>query len=115
LFSTIIPRPPTSPHFPYTTLFRSSKPLHPYTKGLMRSIPQLDSKRGQKLHVIEGSVPSLENVPSGCRFASRCAFATDLCLEKNPELETKDDGRKVRCWHAEEIALQEEEKQHVKQ
>ncbi|HLR75784.1 MAG TPA: ABC transporter ATP-binding protein [Virgibacillus sp.] len=90
-----------------------SKPLHPYTKGLMRSIPQLDSKRGQKLHVIEGSVPSLENVPSGCRFASRCAFATDLCLEKNPELETKDDGRKVRCWHAEEIALQEEEKQHV--
>src|SRR5699024_9587497 len=60
-----------------------SKPLHPYTKGLMRSIPQLDSKRGQKLHVIEGSVPSLENVPSGCRFASRCAFATDLCLEKN--------------------------------
>src|SRR5699024_11911646 len=83
LFSTIIPRPPTSPHFPYTTLFRSSKPLHPYTKGLMRSIPQLDSKRGQKLHVIEGSVPSLENVPSGCRFASRCAFATDLCLEKN--------------------------------
>ena len=46
-------------------------------------------------------------------LASRCAFATDLCLEKNPELETKDDGRKVRCWHAEEIALQEEEKQHV--
>lgn len=90
-----------------------SKPLHPYTKGLMRSIPQLDSERGQKLHVIEGAVPSLENVPSGCRFASRCAFATDLCLEKNPELETKDDGRKVRCWHAEEIALQEEEKQHV--
>src|SRR5699024_750177 len=92
-----------------------SKPLHPYTKGLMRSIPQLDSERGQKLHVIEGAVPSLENVPSGCRFASRCAFATDLCLEKNPELETKDDGRKDRCWHAEEIALQEEEKQHVKQ
>lgn len=90
-----------------------SKPLHPYTQGLMRSIPQLDSKRGQKLHVIEGAVPSLENVPSGCRFASRCAFATDLCLEKIPELETKDDGRKVRCWHAEEIALQEEEKQHV--
>src|SRR5699024_4211634 len=90
-----------------------SKPLHPYTEGLMRSIPQLASKRGQKRQVIEGAVPSLENVPSGCRVASQCEFATDVCLEKSPELETKDNGRKVRCWHAEEIGLQEEEKQHV--
>lgn len=90
-----------------------SKPLHPYTKGLMQSIPQLDSVRGEELHVIEGAVPSLENVPQGCRFAARCEFATDLCLEKAPELEEKEDGRKVRCWHAEEIAAKAEEEQHV--
>lgn len=90
-----------------------SKPLHPYTKGLMASIPQIDSDRNEKLHVIEGTVPALENVPPGCRFASRCKFATDLCREQVPELETKENGRKVRCWHADKIALEEEEGAHV--
>lgn len=89
------------------------QPLHPYTKGLIASIPQMDGDRSQKLHVIEGSVPSLENVPSGCRFAGRCQFATDLCLEKAPELEDKGNGRKVRCWHADKIAQEEEEGVHV--
>jgi len=89
------------------------RPLHPYTRGLMQSIPQLDSVRGEKLHVIEGAVPSLENVPQGCRFAQRCEFATDLCLEKAPDLEDKGDGRKVRCWHAEKIAAEAGEELHV--
>src|SRR5690625_3543063 len=83
-------------------------PKHPYTKGLMKSIPKLDSVRQEKLHVIEGTVPSLENVPTGCRFAQRCKFATNLCLEKIPKLEKKEDGRKVRCWHADKIPLEEE-------
>lgn len=89
------------------------RPLHPYTKGLIASIPQMDGDRSQKLHVIEGSVPSLENVPNGCRFAGRCKFATELCLEKAPELEEKGNGRKVRCWHADKIAQEEEEGVHV--
>lgn len=84
------------------------RPLHPYTKGLMKSIPQLDGDRTQKMHVIEGMVPSLNNVPSGCRFAPRCAFADDLCREKMPELELHPNGQKVRCWHAAKIALEEE-------
>lgn len=84
-----------------------SNPRHPYTKGLMKSIPQLDSKRQKMLHVIEGTVPSLENVPSGCRFASRCGFVTDLCIENVPDLVERKDGRKERCWHADEIAAKE--------
>lgn len=89
-----------------------SKPLHPYTKGLMKSIPQIDSDRSEKLHVIEGTVPSLDNIPTGCRFASRCQFADELCLEKAPALTQRPNGQKVRCWHADAIALAEEVK-HV--
>ena len=52
------------------------KPLHPYTQGLIQSIPQLDGDRHAPLHVIEGTVPPLSNVPVGCNFAARCPFAT---------------------------------------
>lgn len=89
-----------------------TRPLHPYTKGLMKSIPQLDGDRTQKLHVIDGIVPSLHNVPKGCRFAPRCPFADDTCIEQPPELETHSDGQKVRCWHADKI-MKEEEAGHV--
>lgn len=85
-----------------------SKPLHPYTKGLMKSIPQLEGDRSQKLHVIEGTVPSLDNVPKGCRFATRCPFADELCRESAPDLVPHSERQKVRCWHYQEIALQEE-------
>ncbi|MBB6445156.1 oligopeptide/dipeptide ABC transporter ATP-binding protein [Bacillus benzoevorans] len=85
-----------------------SRPLHPYTKGLMKSIPQLEGDRSHKLHVIEGTVPSLDNVPKGCRFAPRCPFADELCREKAPDLVQHGEMQKVRCWHFKEIALQEE-------
>ncbi|MBS3680899.1 ABC transporter ATP-binding protein [Ornithinibacillus massiliensis] len=91
-----------------TTDHLFSKPLHPYTKGLIKSIPQIDGDRGKELHMIEGTVPSLNNVPKGCRFASRCPFADDLCKENAPELRTLEGNQKVRCWHIEKI-LQEEE------
>ncbi|BDH62780.1 peptide ABC transporter ATP-binding protein [Lysinibacillus sp. PLM2] len=83
------------------TLF--SKPLHPYTKGLMKSMPTLEGDRSEKLHVIEGAVPSLNNIPKGCRFAERCPFADELCKEKPPELMVHNDNHKVRCWHYEKI------------
>lgn len=80
------------------------QPLHPYTAGLLKSIPPMDGDRTKDLHVIKGNVPSLDSVPTGCRFASRCPFADELCLEKMPELETYGKGtQKVRCWHAEKI------------
>ncbi len=81
-----------------------TKPLHPYTKGLIRSIPQLDGDRTQDLHVIKGVVPALDNVPKGCRFAPRCPYADGLCREKMPDLESHSDSQKVRCWHTEKIA-----------
>jgi peptide/nickel transport system ATP-binding protein len=86
------------------TLFNN--PLHPYTKGLLRSIPQMEERTG-KLHVINGTVPSLHDVPKGCRFAARCPYADPKCLEQSPELNQHFDGHKVRCWYASEINREE--------
>jgi len=83
-----------------------STPLHPYTKGLIRSVPQIDGDRSKKLHVIEGIVPSLRNVPVGCRFAPRCPHADELCTTQAPTLEDVG-GRKIRCWHYERILSEE--------
>ena len=88
------------------SLFES--PLHPYTKGLIKSIPQMEGDRSQKLHVIEGTVPSLDSIPIGCRFAPRCPFADSVCLEKAPDLTETSSNQKVRCWHFEKIAQEEE-------
>ncbi|MCF2649229.1 MULTISPECIES: ABC transporter ATP-binding protein [Niallia] len=84
------------------------RPLHPYTKGLIKSIPQMEGDRSEKLHVIEGTVPSLDKVPVGCRFAPRCPYADSLCLEKAPDLTETSANQKVRCWHYEKIAQEEE-------
>lgn len=80
-----------------------TKPLHPYTKGLIKSIPRIDGDRTQKLHMIPGTVPSLSNIPKGCRFAPRCAFADEKCLNEAPILEVANASQKVRCWHYEKI------------
>mgnify|MGYP005618459981 CR=1 FL=1 len=73
------------------------KPLHPYTRGLLKSIPRLDSKKG-KLHVIEGTVPNPLNFPTGCRFNPRCPEAKNICRQKSPNLNSLGEGRKVRCF-----------------
>ena len=73
-----------------------SKPLHPYTLGLLQSIPRLD-QNVKSLHVIDGMVPNIGEMPKGCRFYPRCTKAMDICKEKAPELFTQED-RKVRCW-----------------
>jgi len=86
-------------------------PLHPYTKGLLKSIPHLDGDRSQKLHVINGTVPPLDRIPTGCRFAPRCPYADDLCNSTMPKLE-KYLGQNVRCWHVDKI-LQKEVKKHA--
>ncbi|WP_249869409.1 ABC transporter ATP-binding protein [Oceanobacillus saliphilus] len=78
------------------TLFKS--PKHPYTVGLMQSIPPHDHDIEGDLSVIKGSVPSPAEMPIGCRFAPRCPFATDLCRTKLPALETDEEGKQIRCW-----------------
>ncbi|AZU64404.1 ABC transporter ATP-binding protein [Neobacillus mesonae] len=83
------------------TIFKS--PYHPYTRGLLKSIPQLNGSRSEKLHVIDGKVPTLHQVPKGCRFAPRCEFASQKCKEQMPELIEEESGHKVRCWHYKEI------------
>jgi oligopeptide/dipeptide ABC transporter ATP-binding protein len=74
-------------------------PKHPYTQGLLNSIPSL-SEDQEELEAIKGSVPSPSNLPEGCYFAPRCPFAKDICSKSMPELETinDSDNSKVRCW-----------------
>ena len=77
------------------------EPLHPYTQGLIGSIPILGEIK-EKLDVIPGSVPNLVDLPPGCRFAPRCQarfkHALTICTEQEPELEDIRAGHKVRCW-----------------
>ncbi|MBP1907175.1 peptide/nickel transport system ATP-binding protein [Paenibacillus turicensis] len=74
-------------------------PLHPYTQGLIQSIPKLDGHRDEPLNVIKGTVPSLLNVPKGCRFATRCPFADEKCMQSEPPMEQVIEGHSVKCWH----------------
>ncbi|MDX5474922.1 MAG: ABC transporter ATP-binding protein [Bacillaceae bacterium] len=72
-------------------------PKHPYTQGLLDSLPKITETR-EELRTIEGSVPSPYNMPVGCRFASRCPYEQTICHEKSPSLMEQADGSKVSCW-----------------
>lgn len=80
-----------------------SRPLHPYTVGLINSVPQLDGDRTKELATIKGVVPALTQIPKGCRFAPRCPLATEKCLEEMPNLESAKENHQVRCWHYEKV------------
>ncbi len=74
-------------------------PLHPYTRGLMRSIPGTSAETDRsRLEAIPGVVPSLLNLPKGCKFNDRCRHAFDRCFEEEPWLLTPKTGHSVRCW-----------------
>jgi oligopeptide/dipeptide ABC transporter ATP-binding protein len=87
------------------------QPLHPYTQGLIGSIPVLGEIK-DRLEVIPGSVPNLVNLPPGCRFAPRCAarekFGLKICTEVKPELVDVKSGHLVRCW----LHVNDEERHH---
>ena len=78
------------------TVFK--KPMHPYTHGLLNSIPHLDGEE-ELLHVIKGTVPNLLYLPEGCRFNPRCPYASDTCRQEQPQLTSVSDDHKVSCWH----------------
>jgi peptide/nickel transport system ATP-binding protein len=87
---------------PTTSIYR--QPLHPYTSGLIASVPRLgESKREIRLQAIKGQIPSLENLPSGCVFEPRCPLAIDICLTARPPLDAPLPGRRVRCYRWPEI------------
>ena len=83
-----------------------AEPMHPYTHGLMASVPQLailgeqDNSVAERLEEIPGIVPPLNNLPPGCAFAPRCRFADDLCKAEYPVYEEKRPGHWAACWHS---------------
>jgi peptide/nickel transport system ATP-binding protein len=84
---------------PVADLFK--EPLHPYTQGLLRSIPRIDlaATSRRRLETIPGTVPTLRgDIAPGCRFAPRCPFVKSVCTEKDPVLKEVKPGHKVSCW-----------------
>jgi peptide/nickel transport system ATP-binding protein len=86
-----------------------ARPQHPYTRGLMASIPRLPSMRGEaettagRLQEISGTVPALTNLPPGCVFAPRCAHAEERCRARYPDYEEKRRGHWAACWRSHEL------------
>ncbi len=74
------------------------RPAHPYTVGLMASVPRLDATEKVRLATIEGQPPLLINVVQGCPFRPRCDWAIDICATDHPVLEDKEPGHQARCW-----------------
>ena len=91
---------------PVGRLFR--RPLHPYTKGLLASVPRLgaslDHRRAPRLAEIAGTVPSLREPIPGCPFETRCAFATDICHREMPAFDEKEPGHFAACFHSDRVA-----------
>jgi peptide/nickel transport system ATP-binding protein len=78
------------------------RPRHPYTSGLLRSLPRL-SARGAVLPSIAGRVPTLRDMPTGCRFAERCAHRQEPCAE--PQVIEQAGAHSVRCWRQSDLVL----------
>jgi len=84
-----------------------ANPRHPYTVGLLRSVPRLDLPRRAKLDPIEGQPPDLINLPPGCAFRERCRWAIDKCATDTPELVETSDGHLSACFRADELGATE--------
>ena len=81
------------------------RPRHPYTHGLLRAIPRLERPAKETLDTIPGMVPSLFQLPYGCRFQNRCEHVESICREKVPQLEETRAGHLVRCFRHEELGF----------
>jgi oligopeptide transport system ATP-binding protein len=75
-----------------------ANPLHPYTLGLLKSLPRLDAKEHRRLLSIDGIPPVLYETPTSCPFAPRCAFAVERCRNENPPLEMVAPNHRIACW-----------------
>jgi peptide/nickel transport system ATP-binding protein/oligopeptide transport system ATP-binding protein len=83
-------------------------PKHPYTWGLMHSIPHIE-KDLDRLEAIPGNVPNPLNFPDGCKYNTRCIFATDKCRTEEPDIEEIEEGHHVACWHIDKLEAKKEE------
>jgi oligopeptide/dipeptide ABC transporter ATP-binding protein len=80
----------------------STRPLHPYTRALLATVPDLDRPRQEPLATIQGQPPDMSALPAGCPFHPRCPLATNRCVSERPPLVTHPDGQRVACWVASE-------------
>jgi oligopeptide transport system ATP-binding protein len=74
------------------------KPLHPYTQGLLQSLPKKNLEERQRLVPIKGNPPDLSKISKGCPFADRCPYAMDICVEKQPEYYYEENNHRAMCW-----------------
>ena len=84
---------------PSHTIFSNPEYMHPYTEGLFNSIPRLDSPANVRLESIPGSVPHPLDLPKGCKFAPRCKYATEKCMNEEPELVKVNENQEIRCFY----------------
>jgi oligopeptide/dipeptide ABC transporter ATP-binding protein len=81
-----------------------AKPMHPYTRGLLESVPRAGTGARKRLRAIEGLVPDMRRLPPGCRFADRCPMRIDRCTKEEPELTSAGPGRESRCFRSAEVS-----------
>ena len=83
----------------YTIFAPETRHSHPYTEGLMNSVPRLDTPAGQRLDAIPGMVPHPLDLPKGCKFGPRCKYCTDKCREEEPPLVNVSETQQIRCFY----------------
>lgn len=97
---------------PASVIFTDCRQSHPYTEGLMNSIPRIEGDKG-KLEPIPGAVPHPLALPKGCKFAPRCKYCTQKCIDEEPELIEVASGQKIRCFYPEKEIRRSDE--HLKE
>lgn len=90
-------------------------PSHPYTVGLLQSIPGFEGERGGELHTIRGSIPPIGQLPTGCRFNPRCPHAMDICRSQEPPSFMVSDDHPAACWLFQDKPVQADDKDEVRQ
>lgn len=92
---------------PNTTIFGNPKYQHPYTEGLLVSVPRLDTPANQRLEAIPGAVPHPLRLPEGCKFAPRCKYCQKRCLTEEPELVRISETQQIRCFYPDKEARED--------
>ena len=95
---------------PADTIFRQGEYSHPYTEGLMTSIPRLTTPANERLDAIPGAVPHPLALPKGCKFAPRCKYATERCQEEEPTMIHVSETQQIRCFYP-----RKEDRKHAKE